>query len=126
VIAQVVLHNYEVAEAIGLSARDMQAVHLLQLRGHMSPGALGGALGLASASTTALIDRLEKAGYAKRELDPADRRKLVVSLDEARLAQDLAPRYAAQAERLRQVIAGFDAEELAVVRRFLEELNEPS
>jgi DNA-binding MarR family transcriptional regulator len=122
VIAQVVLHNYEVAEAVGLSPRDMQAIHLLQLRGPMNPGQLGRAVGLASASTTALIDRLESAGYAKRESDPADRRKLVVTLDEARLAQELAPRYAEQAEQLRHVIARFNERELDVIRRFLEAL----
>src|SRR5947209_4358344 len=76
VIARVVLHNYEVAEAVGLNLRDMQAIHLIQLRGAMSPGELGRALGLASASTTALIDRLEQAGYARRERDTLDRRKV--------------------------------------------------
>jgi DNA-binding MarR family transcriptional regulator len=119
VIAQVVLHNYEVAEAVSLSPRDMQAVHILQLRGSMSPGQLGHALGLASASTTALIDRLESAGYARREPDPDDRRKLLVVLEEAKLAKDLAPRYAAQAQHLEQVSAQFDKGELATVTQFL-------
>jgi DNA-binding MarR family transcriptional regulator len=123
VIARVVLHNYEVAEAVGLSPRDMQAIHLLQLRGPMSPGQLGRALGLASASTTALIDRLENAGYAGREPDPVDRRKLIVTLDEARLAQELAPRYADQAEALRRVVAEFGVSDLDVIRRFLEALS---
>lgn len=123
VIAQVVLHNYEVAEAVGLSPRDMQAIHLLQLRGPMSPGQLGSALGLASASTTALIDRIEQAGYAKRERDPSDRRKVVVSLEEDRLAQDLAPRYAEQADHLNQVIARFSPKELRTIERFLSALN---
>jgi DNA-binding MarR family transcriptional regulator len=122
VIAQVVLHNYEVSEEVGLSARDMQAIHLLQLRGEMSPGQLGDALGLASASTTALIDRLENAGYARRARDPTDRRKLVVSLDEERLARDLMPRYAAQAEQLNRVISRFDAGELQIIERFLRDL----
>lgn len=123
VIAQVVLHNYEVAEAIGLSPRDMQAIHLLQLGGPMSPGQLGGALGLASASTTALIDRLEDAGYAERARDPSDRRKVVVSLHEDRLARDLAPRYAEQAEQLRSVIAQFNSKELRTIERFLAGLS---
>lgn len=123
VIARIVLHNYEVAEAVGLSARDMQALHLLQLRGPMTPGQLGGALGLASASTTALIDRLESAGYAKRERDLIDRRKLAVSLVDERLARDLAPRYAEQAQRLNQTIDRFDTEELDTIRRFLSMLS---
>jgi DNA-binding MarR family transcriptional regulator len=123
VIAQVVLHNYAVAEAVGLSPRDMQAIHLLQLRGPMSPGELGTALKLASPSTTALIDRLEHAGYAQRAPDPSDRRKITVSLVEARLARDLAPRYAEQADRLDTAIGQLDTDELQAVRRFLVSLH---
>jgi DNA-binding MarR family transcriptional regulator len=125
VIARVVLHNYETAEAVGLSPRDMQAIHLLQIHGPMTPGELGRAIGLASASTTALIDRLESAGYARRERDHDDRRKVVVSLNEARLASDLAPRYAAQAEQLARAIGRFNAGELHTIGRFLRALTTP-
>src|SRR5205085_3280457 len=107
-----------------LSPRDMQAIHLLQRRGSMSPGQLGQALGLASASTTALIDRLETAGYAIRTPDSNDRRKLVVSLIEARVAKDLMPRYAGQADSLHGVIGRFAPRELAIIGRFLRALTD--
>jgi DNA-binding MarR family transcriptional regulator len=122
VIAQVVLHNYGVAEQVGLSPRDMQAIHVLQLNGPLTPGQLGAALGLASASVTALIDRLERAGYAYRERDPSDRRKVVVSLDHERLGRDLAPRYAAQAAKLDRVAKKFTSAERATITTFLHEL----
>lgn len=125
VIASVVLHNYETAEAVGLSPRDMQAIHLLQLRGPMTPGELGRAVGIASASTTALLNRLESAGYARRERDPHDRRKVVVSLVEARLTRDLAPRYARQAEALEQALARFSPSELRTIGNFLQALTGP-
>jgi DNA-binding MarR family transcriptional regulator len=125
VIASVVLHNYETAEAVGLSPRDMQAIHLLQLRGPMTPGELGRAVGIASASTTALVDRLENAGYARRERDPEDRRKVVVSLVEARLTRDLAPRYARQAEQLELALAQFSPAELRTIGNFLHALTGP-
>jgi DNA-binding MarR family transcriptional regulator len=125
VIASVVLHNYETAEAVGLNPRDMQAIHLLQLRGPMTPGELGRAVGIASASTTALVDRLENAGYARRERDPEDRRKVVVSLVEARLTRDLAPRYARQAEQLELALAQFSPAELRTIGNFLHALTGP-
>jgi DNA-binding MarR family transcriptional regulator len=125
VIASVVLHNYETAEAVGLSPRDMQAIHLLQLRGPMTPGELGRAVGLASASTTALVDRLESAGYARRERDREDRRKVVISLVEDRLARDLAPRYAQQAQQLERALARFNASELRTIGNFLHALTGP-
>jgi DNA-binding MarR family transcriptional regulator len=123
VIARVVLHNYETAEAVGLSPRDMQAIHLLQLRGPMTPGELGRAVGLASASMTALVDRLESAGYARRERDRDDRRKVVVSLVEARLTRDLAPRYKRQAEQLEEALAQFSSGELRTIGNFLHALT---
>ena len=46
--------------------------------GTCSAGELSKATGLTSGSTTALIDRLEKSGYAAREADPNDRRKQMV------------------------------------------------
>ena len=123
IIASVVLHNFETAVAVGLCPRDMHAIHLLQLRGPMTPGELGRAVGIASASTTALIDRLESAGYARRERDPDDRRKVVVSLVEARLTRDLAPRYARQAEQLEQALAQFSPAELRTIGNFLHALT---
>jgi hypothetical protein len=40
VIADAVLFNYSVAEQIGMSAREMQIVHLLQLNGPLTAGQL--------------------------------------------------------------------------------------
>jgi DNA-binding MarR family transcriptional regulator len=91
----------------------------------MTPGELGRAVGLASASTTALVDRLEGAGYARRERDREDRRKVVVSLDEARLTRDLAPRYARQAQQLEHALAQFTAGELRTIGDFLHALTDP-
>ncbi len=122
VIAEVVVHNVRVAEQIGLSPRDMQAIHLLQLRGPLTPGQLGGAVGLASAGTTALVDRLEASGFVRRKRDTADRRRVLVNLDEELLSRKLAPHFAHQALHLAKVSRRFDAAELAVVARFLEAL----
>ncbi|MDL9936812.1 MarR family transcriptional regulator [Gordonia sp. ABSL1-1] len=45
-----------------------------------SPGALATALGLSSASTTALLDRMERADLVNRTRDEGDRRRVALSV----------------------------------------------
>ncbi|MGU3432370.1 MarR family winged helix-turn-helix transcriptional regulator [Actinomycetes bacterium M1A6_2h] len=45
-----------------------------------TPGYLGQQLGLESASVTALVDRLVKAGHVRRERDSADRRRVSITV----------------------------------------------
>ncbi|NED51193.1 MarR family transcriptional regulator, partial [Micromonospora aurantiaca] len=60
------LHNEAVADRLGLQPVDVAALLLLEMRGPLAVGAIAEELGLPSASTTRLVDRLEKAGYARR------------------------------------------------------------
>jgi DNA-binding MarR family transcriptional regulator len=45
-----------------------------------------------------MIDRLEKAGYAQREKDPTDRRRVIVRPLTERIERDIAPLYASIGE----------------------------
>jgi hypothetical protein len=88
-----------------------------------TPGWLGGQLGLGSAATTALIDRLERAGHLTRTADPADRRRVLLRVQEQ--ARYLGWSYFGPlVGRLVAPIRGFDADELATVERFLSVMNE--
>ncbi|MZD04324.1 MarR family transcriptional regulator, partial [Streptomyces sp. SID5785] len=82
-------------------------------------GALGSDLGLNSAGTTALVDRLERAGLARRERDARDRRKVTVVLDARAIAlgeEHFGPLIA----RTLALWATYDERERATVRGFLE------
>lgn len=46
-----------------------------------TPGLLGARLGLNSASTTALVDRLERLGHVRRGRDERDRRRVLLQVD---------------------------------------------
>lgn len=78
-----------VAERLGLHITDHKALGILHEHGPMPAGRLGELTGLTTGSVTALIDRLEAAGYVSRERDPDDRRKVIVApaLDDARLRE---------------------------------------
>ena len=78
--AQSVLISKTVAGRFGLNTSDLECLDLIYLRGQASAGELARATGLTSGAVTALIDRLERAGYVERTDDPTDRRRREVRI----------------------------------------------
>jgi DNA-binding MarR family transcriptional regulator len=64
------------AKKLSLRVTDLLALeHLFADRGSLGAVELGHRLGMTSASATALVDRLERAGHLIRESDSTDRRR---------------------------------------------------
>lgn len=118
-IARVILYNHAVAQHEGLGASDGQFLTLLQVHGPMTAGQLAERAGLTTGTTTGVIDRLERAGFARRVRDAHDRRKVIVVRDEEVIAQRIPRYYAAQARRLGEVLATRNVDELRVIADFL-------
>jgi DNA-binding MarR family transcriptional regulator len=79
-MARAVLFQDAVARSAGLNASDLQAVGLLLSEGPATPGELAARTGLTSGGAiTAMIDRLEHAGYVTRSRDLTDRRRVIVT-----------------------------------------------
>jgi len=106
---------------VGVSRSDYDALEALDEHGSLTPGELGALLTLTSGSVTALIDRLEKLGWASRNRHPDDRRKVVVTLTQKawQIGQDeLRPYLEAVDTAARQL----NSDERAVVVGFLADL----
>ncbi len=69
-----------VAGATGTGVLESVAIGELRARGPLPPSALAERLGIASASMTAMLDRLTLAGLLVRRPHPTDRRSLLVEL----------------------------------------------
>src|SRR5690349_17610271 len=79
-MARAVLFQDAVARSVGLNSTDLQAVGLLMSSGPATPGELAVRTGLtAGGAVTAMIDRLERAGYVNRARDENDRRRVIVT-----------------------------------------------
>jgi DNA-binding MarR family transcriptional regulator len=65
-----------VADHVGMNRTDMRCLDLIDQAGGMTAGELARAAGLTTGAVTAVVDRLEKAGMARRVADPADRRRV--------------------------------------------------
>jgi len=77
-----------IARRQGLGTTDVTALYLLSA-GPMGVAELSERLGIRTASTTVLVDRLAAGGHLRREAHPTDRRRTLVVLEEsARLANE--------------------------------------
>jgi len=114
------------AERNGMHPTDLQALlAVMQAEAAgvpLTPGRLGEHLGLSSGATTAVVDRLERAEHVRRERDDRDRRRITLHYGAAAAAVGGAF-FGPLGARIEHVLAGFTPDELAVVRRFLEQTN---
>src|SRR5260370_41496866 len=74
-----VLFHHAVAERLELGPTDHKCLDLLRERGALPGSELAAITGLTSGAITGVVARLERAGYLRREPDPHDRRKLILS-----------------------------------------------
>ena len=113
-----VLFHSAIAERFGLSPTDSKTLEVLERLGPLTAGQLVEHTGLASASVTALIDRLEQKGFVRRVRDPEDRRRVIVELvpeGVARIAEAFVP----FTRSLDELWAPYTVEQLELLRDFL-------
>ena len=75
---QLTMFRNAMNEWVGLNATDMECLRLLFLKGVSTPTELARHTGLTSGATTAMLDRLEKAGLIERRPNPDDRRGTLI------------------------------------------------
>lgn len=73
-----VLFRNAIGRKLGLSVTDNECLSFLAINGVATPSELARYTGLTTGSTTAMLDRLEKAGYVNRKPNPDDRRGVLV------------------------------------------------
>jgi len=78
---ETVMFHTAISEARGLSAVESKVLDYLARIGAQTPKDLARLSGLAPASVTAMIDRLERKGIVNREPHPEDRRKILIALN---------------------------------------------
>jgi DNA-binding MarR family transcriptional regulator len=119
--AATVMFHTAVAARQGLSASEEKALDLLERSGPLTAGELARQSGLAPASVTALINRLEAKGFARRVQNPSDGRSVLVEVDSERVDATVAPLFADWVGSLQELYAGYSDEQLEVILHFLNE-----
>jgi DNA-binding MarR family transcriptional regulator len=113
-----VLYGNAAAERLGLNTTDLECLGYLA-DGPVSAGTLATSTGLTTGAITGVIDRLERAGFATREADPNDRRKVLVRAT-AEAATRAAPIFGPIAAATAKILAAYSDAELALLLGFLD------
>jgi DNA-binding MarR family transcriptional regulator len=112
-----------VADTYGLNRTDMRLIDYLDLLGPMTAGQLASTAGLTTGAMTTALDRLEKAGYARRVRDENDRRRVLVELTDA--LRKAGPNvYAAHVEHSERMYKRYTQEQLELLLEFVREGRE--
>ncbi|WP_245788093.1 MarR family winged helix-turn-helix transcriptional regulator [Amycolatopsis marina] len=64
---------------LGVSAVDQRALAFIAREGPTAAGAVAREIGLTPGAVTGMVDRLERARLVRREPDPADRRRVLIT-----------------------------------------------
>lgn len=118
-VVEMLVANYEATEDVGLNATDLASLCLLLLHGPAPAGRLAELTGLTTGAVTGLVDRLENGGFVHREVDPDDRRKVIVVPNPARVESDLFPHFPSlQLAATAEFYDDFTIAELEVITEF--------
>jgi DNA-binding MarR family transcriptional regulator len=108
------------AARLGIGAGDLRCLNAIENAGSLTAGELSREVGVTSGAVTGAIDRLERAGFARRVADPGDRRRVRI---------EVTPEFRSRAEGIwgpvaadwqRELASRFTAAELQTAIEFLE------
>jgi DNA-binding MarR family transcriptional regulator len=117
--AQGVLLSSAVAERIGISSSDLECLDFIVMAGDeaITAGRLAVATGLTTGAITGLVDRLEEAGFVRREADRDDRRKVRILPIQAAIER-LGAYYMPLAQRTESLWAEYSEAQLRLILDF--------
>jgi len=121
-IAGAILNNQRVADRLGINYTDQQVLNLVDLLSDAKPGDLARLTGLTTGGITMSLDRLEKAGYVRRERNPRDRRSVIIRMVPERRRKILEQHQTAS-RVMAKIFAGYGEKELELILDFFGRTN---
>jgi DNA-binding MarR family transcriptional regulator len=123
ICAHAVLFSQAVAERLGMHPTDLECLGIIAEMGPITPGRLAGLTGLTTGAITGLVDRLERAGFARRVPNPHDRRSVIVEPLTEQAMREIGPIFASMTRAMDALAARYSDEELAVILDFATRAN---
>ena len=106
-----------VADYHGVNRTDARCLEIIERLGGVTAGRLARESGLSTGAVTTVLDRLERAGLARRTSDPKDRRRVLVEMTPAaRAANEELHRPLVEAST--EQLLRYSEEELALLREY--------
>src|SRR4051812_11153680 len=121
----IVTFHESVARRLGVTAADQRVLGVLGRMGVATPSRLAESTGLSTGAITGIVDRLERAGFAKRAPNPADRRSVLVhACNEAALAKVMRPIFDKLSAEMATLRARYTPAQLEAIYAYLGETTE--
>ncbi|RAN97406.1 putative HTH-type transcriptional regulat or YcgE [Micromonospora saelicesensis] len=114
--------RYAIAERLSLTVSDLECLDYLADVGSATAGQVAERTNLTTGAVTSMLRRLQQAGYVTAERDPADRRRLIVTLRPERSAELKQP-YEQFAEGAERLIEGYSVEEVRLLVRHYDRMQ---
>ncbi|HLZ06450.1 MAG TPA: MarR family transcriptional regulator [Bradyrhizobium sp.] len=121
--AQGTMFAKAVADRAGISSSDMDCMDFLNMEGRMTAGRLAELTGLTTGAITGVVDRLEKAGFVRRERDESDRRKVFIAPVPERM-MEIGRFYALMQRAMQKQAERYTDSELKLLLRYAAECNQ--
>ena len=99
----------------------MECLALIFFKGLAAPSELGRYTGLTSGATTAMLDRLEKAGLIERRPNPQDRRGTLIVLTNER-TKEVSAMFASVREAIDRLTSSYSENELELISNYFRRL----
>lgn len=123
-VLQTVLRIQAIATRVGINATDVQCLNLLSLDGPRTPSQLADTMSLSKGGAiTAMIDRLENAGYVRRTRDPHDRRQVLVEVVDGEPMRHLIEIFRPIGEAFVGVLADYTDEQIEFITDYTTRCN---
>ncbi len=107
------------ARFMGINRTDSRCMDVIDRHGKITAGTLASEARLTTGAVTVVVDRLEAVGYVVRERDPADRRKVWISITP--IAGEISSRVFAHFQLLTPLlISRYSPDQLSAIVEFLE------
>jgi DNA-binding MarR family transcriptional regulator len=113
-----VLFRNAIGRRLSLNVTDSACLSLLSIKGISTPSELARYTGLTTGAATAMLDRLEKAGFIRRKPNTKDRRGVLIEINE-RYTEAAGPLVAGIQKAQTELIASYSDRELETIVDFL-------
>jgi len=113
-----ILFHQAVADRLAMNVTDHKCAGILAQSGPITAGELAERTGLTTGAITGVIDRLEKAGFARRARDASDRRRVIVEPDRKRIERKIGPLFESMRRAAALMYSEYSVQELALIRDF--------
>jgi DNA-binding MarR family transcriptional regulator len=113
-----IMFHQAIADRLSMNVTDHKCAWILVRDGPITAGELARCTGLTTGAITGVIDRLEKAGFARRVRDAGDRRRVIIEPDLKRIERRIGTLFESMTRATAELCAGYSVQELILIRDF--------